>query len=50
VEWSRKVITLRQTKNGRQRHVPVCDKAFVLLTEARQFLGIAAGFPWTKHG
>ncbi|EJQ9335739.1 site-specific integrase [Salmonella enterica] len=39
VEWSRKVITLRQTKNGRQRHVPVCDKAFVLLTEARQFLG-----------
>lgn len=39
VEWSRRVITLRQTKNGRQRHVPVCDKAFVLLTEAHQFLG-----------
>ena len=39
VEWSRKVITLRHTKNGKLRRVPVCDKAFVLLTEQRQYLG-----------
>lgn len=39
VDWSRKVITLRHTKNGRLRRVPVCDKAFVLLTEQRQHLG-----------
>ncbi|MCE4277519.1 tyrosine-type recombinase/integrase [Escherichia coli] len=39
VDWSRKVITLRHTKNGKLRRVPVCDKAFVLLTEQRQHLG-----------
>ena len=39
VDWSRKVITLRHTKNGKLRRVPVCDKAFVLLTEQRQYLG-----------
>lgn len=39
VDWSRKVITLRQTKNGKLRRVPVCNKAFVLLTEQRQHLG-----------
>ncbi|MFT1608785.1 tyrosine-type recombinase/integrase, partial [Enterobacter hormaechei] len=38
VDWSRKVITLRHTKNGKLRRVPVCDKAFVLLTEQRQHL------------
>ena len=41
VDWSRKVITLRHTKNGKLRRVPVCDKAFVLLTEQRQHLGDA---------
>lgn len=39
VDWSRQVITLRQTKNGKVRRVPVCNKAFVLLTELNQFLG-----------
>ncbi|MGY0160351.1 tyrosine-type recombinase/integrase [Edwardsiella tarda] len=39
VDWSRRVITLRHTKNGKLRRVPVCDKAFVLLTEQRQHLG-----------
>uniref|UniRef100_UPI003CEAF0A2 tyrosine-type recombinase/integrase n=1 Tax=Enterobacter cloacae complex sp. 280C5 TaxID=3395861 RepID=UPI003CEAF0A2 len=28
VDWSRKVITLRHTKNGKLRRVPVCDKVF----------------------
>ena len=46
VDWSRKVITLRHTKNGKLRRVPVCDKAFVLLTEQRQHLGDEGGvFP-----
>lgn len=39
INWSRKTIVLRQTKNGKTRLVPVCDKAFVLLTEIRQYLG-----------
>ncbi|EOV0990460.1 MULTISPECIES: tyrosine-type recombinase/integrase [Edwardsiella] len=39
VDWGRRVITLRHTKNGKLRRVPVCDKAFVLLTEQRQHLG-----------
>lgn len=39
VDWFRQVITLRQTKNGKVRRVPVCNKAFVLLTELHQFLG-----------
>ncbi|GAB7481078.1 hypothetical protein OUHCRE19_33490 [Enterobacter asburiae] len=39
VDWSHKMITLRHTKNGKLRRVPVCDKAFVLLTEQHQHLG-----------
>ncbi len=39
IDWSHKVITLRQTKNGKLRRVPVCDRAFVLLTEIRQHQG-----------
>ncbi|WP_312228679.1 tyrosine-type recombinase/integrase [Pseudescherichia sp.] len=39
VDWNRKVITLRHTKNGKLRRVPVCDKAFILLTEQHQHLG-----------
>ncbi|WP_277756149.1 tyrosine-type recombinase/integrase [Rosenbergiella epipactidis] len=39
INWSRKTIVLRQTKNGKTHLVPVCDKAFVLLTEIRQYLG-----------
>lgn len=39
IDWSRKTIVLRQTKNGKTRVVPVCDKAFVLLTTIKQYLG-----------
>ncbi|MGY5465080.1 tyrosine-type recombinase/integrase [Citrobacter koseri] len=39
IDWSRQTITLRETKNGKLRCVPVGDKAFVLLTEQRQLLG-----------
>ncbi len=39
IDWSRQTITLRETKNGKLRCVPVGDKAFVLLTEQRQHLG-----------
>ena len=39
IDWSRQTITLRETKNGKLRCVPVGDKAFVLLTEQHQHLG-----------
>jgi len=39
IDWSRKMIVLRQTKSGKTRVVPVCDKAFVLLTTLKQYLG-----------
>jgi len=39
IDWSRKTIVLRQTKSGKTRVVPVCDKAFVLLTTLKLYLG-----------